>query len=180
MTSVLLGLGSNIERETHLCAGLDALSGFLQELECSPVFESEPVGIRSGPFLNLVVSAKTDLSLTDLTLRLKHIEADNGRYAPDRQGLPLDIDVLLYGDHVGVIDGFVLPRAEILRNAFVLWPLALLVPQRLHPGVQRSFANLWQEAEIDQRLWPVAFAWRGQALTPAELCVDEGRGELAG
>ena len=51
--------------------------------------------------------------------RLKSIEADNGRYAPDRKGLPLDIDVLLYGDLVGDFDGLV-PRAEILKNACVV------------------------------------------------------------
>jgi 7,8-dihydro-6-hydroxymethylpterin-pyrophosphokinase len=61
----------------------------------------------------------TDLPLMELDRRLKFIEADNGRYAPDRKGLPLDIDVLLYGDLVGNFDGLILPRAEILKNAFV-------------------------------------------------------------
>ncbi len=64
----------------------------------------------------------------ELDRRLKFIEADNGRYAPERKGLPLDIDVLLYDGLVGSFDGLQLPRAEILRNAFVLWPLALLAP----------------------------------------------------
>ncbi|MBC9252471.1 2-amino-4-hydroxy-6-hydroxymethyldihydropteridine diphosphokinase [Pseudomonas alcaligenes] len=169
MTRVLLGLGSNIERNAHLCAGLDALAGFLHDLHCSPVFESAPVGIKSGPFFNLVVSAHTDLPLTELDRRLKFIEADNGRYAPNRKGLPLDIDVLLYGDLVGNFDGLVLPRAEILKNAFVLWPLALLVPQAVHPASGRSFAELWRTAQIDQQLWPVAFQWRAAELTPVEL-----------
>lgn len=169
MSQVLLGLGSNIERAAHLCAGLEALAGFLQDLRCSPVFESAPVGIKSGPFFNLVVSARTELPLTELDRRLKFIEADNGRYAPNRKGLPLDIDVLLYDDLVGNFDGLILPRAEILRNAFVLWPLALLVPQQRHPVSGQSFAELWAAAQIDQQLWPVAFDWRGAALTPAAL-----------
>jgi 2-amino-4-hydroxy-6-hydroxymethyldihydropteridine diphosphokinase len=105
LTQVYLGLGSNIEREPHLQAGLDALDGFLTGMRCSAVFESQPVGIKSGPFFNLVVSAYTDLSLMELDRRLKVIEADNGRYAPDRKGLPLDIDVLLYGDLTGNFDG---------------------------------------------------------------------------
>ena len=88
LTQVYLGLGSNIERETHLRAGLDALAGFLVDIRCSAVFESQPVGIKSGPFFNLVVSAYTDLPLMELDRRLKFIEADNGRYAPDRKGLP--------------------------------------------------------------------------------------------
>ncbi|WP_295476165.1 2-amino-4-hydroxy-6-hydroxymethyldihydropteridine diphosphokinase [uncultured Pseudomonas sp.] len=169
LTRIFLGLGSNIERERHLTAGLDALAGFLGDLQCSPVFESHAVGIKSGPFFNLVVSALTDLPLMELDRRLKFIEADNGRYAPDRVGLPLDIDVLLYGEQVGNFDGLVLPRAEILKNAFVLWPLSLIAPEQVHPGAGQSFASLWAEAQIDQQLWPVAFEWQGQALTPAQM-----------
>jgi len=133
------------------------------------VFESQPVGIKSGPFFNLVVSAYTDLSLMELDRRLKSIEADNGRYAPDRKGLPLDIDVLLYGDLVGDFDGLILPRAEILKNAFVLWPLSLMAPQRVHPEVGRTLGDLWCDAQIDQVLAPVGFEWQGQQLTPDEL-----------
>ncbi|HUE90767.1 2-amino-4-hydroxy-6-hydroxymethyldihydropteridine diphosphokinase [Pseudomonas sp.] len=169
LTPVLLGLGSNVEREVHLRAGLEALAGLLSEMRCSPVFESQAVGIKSGPFFNLVVAGYSDLPLGELDRRLKFIEADNGRYAPERKGLPLDIDVLLYGDLVGNFDGLILPRAEILKNAFVLWPLSLLVPARLHPGEQRSFADLWQTAQIEQQLQPVAFQWRDAELTPAEL-----------
>ena len=105
----------------------------------------------------------------ELDRRLKFIEADNGRYAPDRKGLPLDIDVLLYGDLVGNFDGLVLPRAEILKNAFVLWPLSLMAPERVHPEVGKTLAELWREAQIDQVLAPVAFEWHGQPLTPNAL-----------
>jgi 2-amino-4-hydroxy-6-hydroxymethyldihydropteridine diphosphokinase len=107
--------------------------------------------------------------LTELDRRLKFIEADNGRYAPERKGLTLDIDVLQFDDCVGDFHGLILPRAEILRNAFVLWPLALLAPERRHPVVGQSFAELWAQARIDQQLWPVPFQWRGRELTPAAL-----------
>jgi 2-amino-4-hydroxy-6-hydroxymethyldihydropteridine diphosphokinase len=169
LTQIYLGLGSNIERERHLRAGLDALAGFLVDVRCSAVFESQPVGIKSGPFFNLVASAYTDLPLKELDRRLKSIEADNGRYAPDRKGLPLDIDVLLYGELVGNFDGLVLPRAEILKNAFVLWPLSLMAPDRLHPEAGKTMAHLWRDSHIDQVLAPVAFEWRGQPLTPSAL-----------
>ena len=164
LTPVYLGLGSNIERERHLGAGLDALAAMLRDMRCSPVFESQAVGIKSGPFFNLVVTGLTDLPLLELDRRLKFIEADNGRYAPDRKGLPLDIDVLMYGDLHGSFDGLVLPRAEILKNAFVLWPLSLIAPELVHPGAGKSMAQLWQQAQIDQVLEPVPFTWNGKAL----------------
>ena len=169
MPLISLSLGSNRDARRSLSLGLAALEQQFGELQVSPVFESEPVGISSGPFFNLVVSGETDLTLAELDQRLKLIEADNGRYAPGRKGLPLDIDVLLYGQQVGDFDGLILPRAEILKNAFVLWPLALHAPQVLHPGVQRSFADLWQTAQIAQQLQPIAFQWRGHELTPSEL-----------
>ncbi|MDM9596149.1 2-amino-4-hydroxy-6-hydroxymethyldihydropteridine diphosphokinase [Pseudomonas guariconensis] len=168
LSTVYLGLGSNIDREVHLCAGLDALASFLQGMHCSPVFESQAVGIKSGPFYNLVVTGKTDLPLLELDRRLKFIEADNGRYAPERKGLPLDIDVLMYDDLLGTFNGLVLPRAEILKNAFVLWPLSLIAPQLVHPGEGKSMAQLWQEARIEQVLAPVPFEWRGLQLTPLQ------------
>jgi 2-amino-4-hydroxy-6-hydroxymethyldihydropteridine diphosphokinase len=169
LTRVYLGLGSNIEREKHLVAGLEALDGFVSDMTCSAVFESQPVGIKSGLFFNLVVTGYTELPLMELDRRLKFIEADNGRYAPDRKGLPLDIDVLLFGEQVGNFDGLILPRAEILKNAFVLWPLSLIAPDRVHPEAGVSFEKLWADAQIGQQLWPVAFEWRGMQLTPESL-----------
>jgi len=165
LSTVYLGLGSNIEREAHLCAGLDALAGFLEGMRCSAVFESQAVGIKSGPFYNLVVTGQTHLPLLELDRRLKFIEADNGRYAPERKGLPLDIDVLLYDDLLGTFDGLTLPRAEILKNAFVLWPLSLIAPELVHPAQGKSMRQLWQEAQIEQVLAPVPFEWRGLQLT---------------
>lgn len=171
LTRIFLGLGSNVEREKHLDAGLEALAVFLRDMQCSPMFESQPVGIKSGPFFNLVVSAKTDLPLAELSRRLKLIEADNGRYAQDRKGLPLDIDVLFYGDLEGNFDGLILPRAEILKNAFVLWPLSLMAADKVHPGTGETLARMWADAQIDQVLAPVAFEWRGVQLTPERMLI---------
>lgn len=169
LTRVLLGLGSNNRREQNLTAGLDALEQLLGDMRCSPVFESLAVGYKGDNFYNLVVSGAIDLPLMELDRRLKFIEADNGRYAPDRKDLPLDIDVLMYDDLVGNFHGLELPRPETLHNAFVLWPLALLAPDVMHPGAGRRFADLWRESTIDQQLWPVPFRWKDKELTPAAL-----------
>ena len=169
LIDVYLGLGSNVEREKHLRAGLDALFELFGELACSPVFESEPVGIRSDRFVNMVVHIKTRMPLQELDQHLKHIEVLNGRYAVPSKGLPLDIDVLLYGQKAGVYGHITLPRDEILKNAFVLWPLSLLAGQVRHPVVKQSFTDLWRQVRIEQNLWPLAFTWREQSLTPLGL-----------
>ena len=80
-------------------------------------------------------------------------------------------DHLLHGDLAGEFAGQTLPRAEILRNAFVLWPLALLAGERRHPDNGRRLDELWQEmrGQTTQVLRPVAFSWKGLELTPDAL-----------
>lgn len=174
LIQVYLGLGSNAEREAHLCAALDTLQQQFGELSCSPVFESEAVGICSDCFLNMVVGLKTSLSVAELVSRLKTIEIAHGRSAADRLCLPLDIDLLLYGQLAGCCEGVDLPRGEILHNAFVLWPLALLAPQAVHPERQQCFAQLWQQTPSTQKLWPYAMNWGNQPLTPPQLLAQFG------
>ena len=175
MTAIFLGLGSNVEREHFLSRGLDALEQLLGPLQCSPVFESDAVGVLGQRFLNMVIRAQTHLSLADLNAALKAIEAACGRRDSRTAGrITLDIDVLLYGELSGTHEGIELPRPEVRRNAFVLWPLALLAPTLVLPGEGSPVARLWADWQGYQRLWPVAFSWRGRPLTTAAL-VDSYR-----
>ena len=167
MARVYLGLGSNIERERYITAGLDALASLFGELTVSPVYDSAAVGFEGQPFLNLVVGIETELSVAELAKRLRHIEFEHGRPQNATRFSPrhLDIDILTYDDLVGVIDGVELPRGEILENAFVLRPLADLAPSVNHPTDGRSFHELWQSLDMSaQVLVPFPFLWRGRAL----------------
>lgn len=175
LTQVYVGLGSNTEREAHLCAALDALTERFGALRCSPVFESEAVGMCGGHFLNLVVDLQTQLSVAELVRCLKAIEAQCGRCDAGDGKVMLDMDVLLYGQQVGCYAGQSLPRADILYHAFVLWPLALLAPNEVHPVQQQCFSQLWQQAKLEQKIWPYALRWREQLLTPMELLVKSGK-----
>lgn len=146
MTPVFLGLGSNIEPERNLPLGLDALQQLFGDLVLSPVYESVAVGFEGDPFLNLVVQLQTGLSLADMARQLRQIETDFGRpaNAPRYSSRHLDIDVLTFGDLVGPHAGMVLPRDEVLTQAFVLRPLAELAPDAVHPEVGVRYAELWQ------------------------------------
>lgn len=171
MALVYLGIGSNIERERYITAGLDALQGLFQELALSSVYDSAAVGFDGQPFLNLVTGVTTALPLAELATQLRHIEVEYGRPPNATRFSPrhLDIDILTYDDAVGNFGGVQLPRDEILENAFVLCPLAELAPQRLHPGVQRSYQSLWDAYDrTDQHLQKVDFNWRGRRISTAD------------
>ncbi len=167
MATIYLGLGSNIEPERYLCAGLDALAELLGELRCSSVYRSEAVGFAGADFLNLVVAAETELEPAALAEALRLIEYGHGREpgAPKFSSRSLDIDLLLYDQLCGNIAGLQLPRPEVLFNAFVLAPMAELAPQDLHPVSGRSYAQLWQQFGRQDDVRRVGFAWRGRAIS---------------
>lgn len=170
MARIYLGLGSNIEPERNLSAGLDALHDLLGELRCSSVYRSEAVGFAGADFLNLVVGAETVLSVADLTEQLRAIEYRYGREpgAPKFSSRSLDIDLLTYDQLCGNIDGMQLPRPEVLFNAFVLAPMAELAPTELHPVSRRSYAQLWHQFGRKGEVRRVTFNWRGRDISAAE------------
>ena len=161
MATIYISLGSNIEREHHIRAGLDALHRLYGPLQVSRVFESEAVGFAGNPFYNLVVAADTDHSLPHVARTLRELEFAHGRAVDAKKFAPrtLDLDLLLYDDLI--CDQPVnLPRAEIITNAFVLWPLAELAPERRHPLTQARYGDLWAAYDKQsQRLQPVDFEW---------------------
>jgi len=162
VAKVFLSLGSNIDRARHIRAGLDALAQRFGDLAVSRVFESEAVGFDGDNFYNLVVGLETDLPVGELALRLREIEDANGRLrgGPKFSARTLDIDILTVGDLTGTVDGVKLPRAEILKNAFVLLPLAELAPDAVHPLAGKAYRQLWDEYDqASQKLWPVIFDW---------------------
>ena len=170
MPGVFLGVGSNIERERYIVAGLDALAGLFGALELSSVYDSEAIGFTGQPFLNLVVGVETELTPGQLSRQLRHIEIEHGRPPNASRFSPrqLDIDILTHGQLTGTIEGVELPRAEILENAFVLCPLAELAGTEIHPLAGQTYAALWRAYDRgSQQLAKVDFQWRGRQVSRA-------------
>lgn len=162
MPRVFVGIGSNIDREASVRAGVADLREHYGELTLSSVYESDAVGFEGDPFFNLVAAFDTEQDIDQLIATLGEIEANNGRRrnGPKFVARTLDLDILLYGDQVLTGQGYAVPRDEITRYAFVLWPLAEIAPDMLHPELGVSFSELWARFDKqDQQLHPVTFAW---------------------
>ncbi|MEW6989970.1 2-amino-4-hydroxy-6-hydroxymethyldihydropteridine diphosphokinase [Colwelliaceae bacterium 6441] len=163
MVQVYLSIGSNIDREKNLASGLTALTRLFGDLTLSSLFESEAVGFDGSPFYNMVVGFQTSQSIEQLSQTLRDVEFKFGREVNAKKFSPrtLDLDILLYGDLVQSAP-VQLPRDEITFNAFVLWPLAEIAPQQVHPILKKTYQSLWHHFDKNtQKLKIIPFNWQG-------------------
>jgi len=162
MTRVYAGLGSNVDKEKNIPAGLSTLASHFSPLAISTVYESEAFGFHGDNFYNLVTGFDTDLSALEVISIFKSIESSLGR-TPSTQDTAskttshtIDIDLLLFGDLVWHNEQIDIPRKDIVQYPFVLCPLAELAGDLEHPETCLSIADMWASFDKDRhQLKPV-------------------------
>ena len=157
MTRAYAGLGSNIDKEINITAGLKVLASHFSPLDRSTVYESEPLGFRGDNYYNLVVGFDTDLSEQDVIRIFKEIEVSFGRKKIDTRknesgfaSHTLDIDLLLFGDLVRHDENVNVPREDIVLYPFVLCPLAEIAGELEHPETGLYLSDMWQAFDKDK------------------------------
>lgn len=156
MPRVFVSVGSNVRRRSSIKAGMRALYACYGQLILSPVYETDSVGFDGKPFYNFVVGFDTEDKPLSIVKKMKSIELLCGRQRDGNKNSPrtLDLDLLLYGNLQIESDNLQLPRDEIFKYAFVLQPLADVIPNQLCPGEKQTFRQLWRAYK--QRQQPAA------------------------
>lgn len=154
MTQLVLSIGSNIDRDKHIRYAISQIREAFKELKISPVYETEAVGFNGPSFYNLVVVAQTDMDLKAIIARLQAIETGAGRIRGEKscESRNLDIDVLLFGDADLRDQSRNIPRDEINHAAYVLKPLADVLPKMRHPVSGLSFQSMWAAFNHDEQI----------------------------
>jgi 2-amino-4-hydroxy-6-hydroxymethyldihydropteridine diphosphokinase len=165
MAQIYISLGSNIDREYYVKQGLLSLAKEFdqpfEQLTLSSLFESEAVGFNGAAFYNMVVGITCAQSVEQVASILRAIEFSHGRDHSAKKFSPrsLDLDLLLYDDLIIDLPAQ-LPRDEITKNAFVLWPLSEVAPDLHHPISKQNYRDLWQGYnKSSQQLSIVANCW---------------------
>lgn len=144
-----VGLGANLgEREEQLAMALQALHREvgIRIVAVSPVYEGPAHTLDDTPqppYLNAVAEVRTTLEPDALLDTFSQLEHEAGRerrvaWAPR----PLDLDLLLYGEHVVWDDDLAVPHPRMGERRFVLQPLADLAPDLVVPGVGLAVRDL--------------------------------------
>ena len=133
-----IALGSNlanpIDQVLHAFMQLENLPQ-TRLLARSSLYASAPVGYLDQPdFINAVAALETHLAPLALLTELQALEYAQGR-ARSFANAPrtLDLDLLLYDDWQMDSPTLSLPHPRLLERAFVLLPLAEIVPSGTIP-----------------------------------------------
>jgi 2-amino-4-hydroxy-6-hydroxymethyldihydropteridine diphosphokinase len=143
VTDALIALGGNVgdARATLdravalLCDGID-----IKLTARSSDYATPPWGVTDQPpFVNLTIAVETTLAPLDLLARGHAVERALGRDRANEQRWgprPADIDLIAYGDVALDTPDLKLPHPFWAERAFVLVPLAEIVPNRTIGGVR--------------------------------------------
>ena len=141
-----VALGSNLgDRQAHVDFAVASLRFLLQDSKISPVHETDPIGVPDDqpPFLNAAAVGHTTLGAPDLLAALQGIERSAGRERPfPGAARTLDLDLILYGEHIIDRAGLHLPHPRFRERRFVLEPLAEIAPDLRDPVTGLTVAEL--------------------------------------
>jgi 2-amino-4-hydroxy-6-hydroxymethyldihydropteridine diphosphokinase len=158
-TEALIALGGNVG---DVPATFDRAIAMLCDGQCvwfktrSSNYRTPPWGVIEQPaFVNAVIAVTTMLSPQDLLDRMREVEWHLGRNRGFEQRWgprTLDLDLLAYDDVTLDTPELALPHPRLFERAFVLVPLAEIVPDRVISGVRVSDALARVETAGIERL----------------------------
>ena len=97
-------------------------------------------------FLNGAIELETLFTPQELLIVIHKIEAELGRERVIHWGpRTIDLDIVFYDDEIVAESELIIPHIDMQNRLFVLEPLYMLCPGKVHPVLHKTVAQLRQE-----------------------------------
>ncbi|WP_076417191.1 2-amino-4-hydroxy-6-hydroxymethyldihydropteridine diphosphokinase [Colwellia sp. UCD-KL20] len=139
MVKAYIGLGSNLENpKLQIINAIKAIKEIESTVmsSISSLYYSRPMGPQDQPdYMNAVAELTTSLSPLALLDELQKIENQAGRVRKNNRWGPriLDLDILLFDNHVIDSERLTVPHYGLKDREFVLLPLHEIAPRLCLP-----------------------------------------------
>lgn len=151
MIDLVLHTGSNLgNRHANLAKANFLIASLLGEVvKKSSIYVTEPWGVKEqSDFLNQALLVKTAFKPKDALEKIHQIEKRLGRIRGIKwHSRLIDIDMIFYGDQIINDEGLTLPHKHLHERNFVLTPLYEIIPDFIHPVLNKSIATLLEECQ---------------------------------
>ncbi|MBN2681035.1 MAG: 2-amino-4-hydroxy-6-hydroxymethyldihydropteridine diphosphokinase [Bacteroidales bacterium] len=157
MNKIVILTGSNLGNpEIMLSSAAKELSNnFGLSLVNSPMVSSPPWGFNHpNDFLNQVLVFETTKSALECLQICLETEKKLGRTRgvnPGYSARLIDIDILFYNSEIIKTEELCIPHPKIHERRFTLFPLSLVIPEFVHPVLNKSISELLKEC-IDESI----------------------------
>ncbi|MCS7263191.1 MAG: 2-amino-4-hydroxy-6-hydroxymethyldihydropteridine diphosphokinase [Aquificaceae bacterium] len=157
MSLCYVAFGSNVgDRLQYVLRALELLKRYGSVKKVSTIYVSQPWGKTDQPeFINGVLEFETGLNPIELLFALKEVEKSSGRRPRERWGpREIDLDILLYENHILMLSFLRVPHPHLLDRDFFLFPLLEINSELMHPLYQVPLIQFAQR--LENRLEPFA------------------------
>lgn len=146
-TTAYIALGSNQGHKLKwLQKAIDEIYKAIGDVtRVSKVYRTPAWGFEGEDFLNAVIEIKTRYSAEHTLEKLLSIELELGRTRTGQKGYQartIDLDILFYGNESIATDKLIVPHPKLVERNFVLYPLADIAANLVHPTLKKSIADL--------------------------------------
>jgi 2-amino-4-hydroxy-6-hydroxymethyldihydropteridine diphosphokinase len=125
-------------------------------VDISSLYSSPSWGYQSNnPFYNRILVFNTNKNPQEVLDDCLSIENEFGRKRDlhwEYQDRTIDIDILFYGEEIIVEEHLMIPHPRLHERKFCLVPLKEIMPDFVHPGLDKTIRTLLDECEDESKI----------------------------
>ncbi len=156
-TLTYIALGSNQgDRARYLQLSIDRIFERIGAIiSLSEVYETPAWGFKGDAFLNACIAVRTNYSAEKVLEKLLGIEVELGRKRSNATGYAdraIDLDIIFHGDLTISSRELHVPHPQLAHRKFVLYPMADIAADIIHPIDQVSISEMLKHTADDSEI----------------------------